>query len=231
MKDFFNNKVEGPITSANNPSTNFPQVTAELRKLTVTASSVLLYRFDQTLTSVNKSSLVQDMMALRNKGFNAHHFISMVKRRGDPVTDTVRDKARFMCYGSPALRFVYSQLHTYVLPSSSSQKPRKLLLCEDVPLTAQFWEIACNLVYVECATLHSGLSDKERVDLVNRFNDPEDSLTVLIIMHTVSAQGVNLDKCCNRVMIMTNASNAPLEWQAWGRVIRVYCLLISFIPI
>lgn len=50
-----------------------------------------------------------------------------------------------------------------------------------------------NLVYVESAVLHAGLSDPERVELVARFNDPEDSLMVLIITHSVSSQDVNLD--------------------------------------
>lgn len=36
-------------------------------------------------------------------------------------------------------------------------------------------------------------------------------------MHRVRASsiypGVNLDTCCNRVLVVTNASNAPQEWQ------------------
>lgn len=50
-----------------------------------------------------------------------------------------------------------------------------------------------NLLYVETAVLHSGLSSSERIELVKRFNDPKDNLKILIIMHSVSTQGVNLD--------------------------------------
>ena len=36
-------------------------------------------------------------------------------------------------------------------------------------------------------------------------------LKVKIIMYPVSAQGVNLDKACSRVLVATAAINAPLE--------------------
>lgn len=55
-------------------------------------------------------------------------------------------------------------------------------------------------MYVESAVLHAALSDAERIQLVARFNDPDDQLLVLIIMRAVSSQGVNLDKCCRRVI-------------------------------
>ena len=45
--------------------------------------------------------------------------------------------------------------------------------------------------------IHTSLFDGEGIDLVTRFNDPDDSLIVLVIMHSVSSQGVNLDKCCS----------------------------------
>ena len=116
-----------------------------------------------------------------------------------------------------------------MLPFSADERPRKLLLTEDIPLTAQFWELCVNFVYVECAVVHAGLSDTKRIDLVSRFNDPEDSLVVLVIMHSVSSQGVNLDKSCSRVIVVTNAPNAPLEWQSWGRIIRVFTSRVWFV--
>ena len=57
--------------------------------------------------------------------------------------------------------------------------------------------------------LNAGLTDLERVNLVKRFNDPKDSLLILIIMYQVSsAHGVNLDRCCCRVLVATLAINA-----------------------
>ncbi len=200
---------------------NFPSTTAPLRKLTVTASSVLLDRFDRTLSKVKKNTLVGDMAVLRSRGFNGHHFIHMVKRTGDPSTQTGLEKLRFLTFGSSDLRYILYQINTYVLPPTSSHGKRKILLYEDVSLSAQFWEMAINLTYVQTALLNAGLTDSERVPLVKRFNDPKDELTILIIMHSVSAQGVNLDRCCSRVIVVTNAINAPTKWQGWGRVLRV----------
>ena len=108
-------------------------------------------------------------------------------------------------------------------------KRYKLLLTEDVPLCAQFWKMVLNLIYVKTAVLHAGLSDPERVELVDRFNSPEDGLLILIIMRSVSSQGVNLDRCCSRVLVVTNAVNAPLEYQSWGRFIRVFTLRVWFV--
>lgn len=79
------------------------------------------------------------------------------------------------------------------------------------------------------AVLHAVLSDTERVQLVARFNNLADNLLVLVIMHSVSSQGVNLDSCCCRVQVVTNAANAPNEWQSWGRVIRVFALRVRLI--
>lgn len=160
------------------------------------------------------------MTNLRYRGFNVNHFVDVVRRKGDLQLTTEIEKLKFLTFSSPALRFIYYQLHTSVLPPSTEETPQKLFLTEDVPLSAQFWEICINFTY---------LSDQERISLVARFNDPDDSLLVLIIMHSVSSQGVNLDMCCNRVIVITNASNAPLEWQSWGHVIRVFDLLVGYI--
>jgi hypothetical protein len=152
------------------------------------------------------------MAVLRSRGFNAHHLIQMVKRTGDPSTLTGLEKLKFITFGTPILSYIFHQINSYVLPPTTSHAKRKLLLCEDVPLSAQFWEMAINLTYVQTAVLHAGLTDSERVSLVKRFNDPKDELTILIIMHSVSTQGVNLDRCCSRVLVVTNATKIYHRW-------------------
>ena len=154
----------------------------------------------------------------------------MVLQKGDATPDTAFEKLKFLTFSSPALRFILHQVTTYVLPQSTIEKPRKLLLTEDIPLTAQFWEICVNFVYVKCVVFHSGLINLKRVELVARFNDPDSPLLVLIMMHSVSSQGVNLDQYCSRVVVVTNARNALLEWQSWGRIIRVFYLRVCGLP-
>ena len=205
---------------------NFPLVTRALRKLTVCAASLLLERFDRTMEKIRRSSLVEDMTSLRHRGFNANHLKDIQLQKADSTPLTALKKLKFLIFGSPPFRFILHQIHVYVLPALPTSKPNKLLLTEDVSLSAQFWEMVINLVYVESAVLHASLSDGERIQLVERFNYLDDPLILIFIMHSVSAQGVNLDRCCNRVIVATNAINAPLEWQSWGQVIRVLALRV-----
>ena len=217
------------VANVSSQETNFPLITGSLRRLTICAASTLMERFNQTMHTLGRSALVEDMSNLRSRGFNANQTIDMVHQRGDVYPSNGFEKLRFLAKGSPALRFILYQVDTYMLPANIDGKPQKLLLTEDVPLCAQFWEMVLNMIYVETAVLHAGLSDPERVELVRRFNDPENGLLILIIMHSVSSQGVNLDRCCSRVLVVTNAVNAPLEYQSWGRLIRVFTLRVWFV--
>lgn len=165
---------------------SFPPVTASLRKLTVCAASILLERFDRTMQKLNMDSLVHNMTALRSRGFHANDFVKMVLWKGDPTPLTGQQTLKFLTFGSPALRFILHQIHTYVLPADPNDKPRKLLITEDIPLSAQFWEMCMYSIYVNSAVLHAGLSDLERVQLLGRFNNAADNLLVLVIMHSVS---------------------------------------------
>ena len=200
---------------------HFPHITAPLRHLTIASASVLLSRFDRMLRKIHRNTLVEDLTMFRQQGISAHHLIFLTRRAGEPSPTTGLTKLQSLCFGSPTLRYILHQLRTYVLPTDFNAPPKKLLITEDVPLNAWFWEVACNFVYVEAEVLHAGLTDHERVALVRRFNDSTDSLTVLIIMYQVSAQGVNLDACCARAVVATPAINAPSEIQGWSRIIRV----------
>lgn len=83
---------------------------------------------------------------------------------------------------------------------------------------SNYVEICINLVYVESAVLQAGLSDQERIGLVKRFSNHQDPPLVLIVMHEVSAQGVNLnlDTWWSRVIVVTNASNSPTRMAELG---------------
>lgn len=99
MQKWWNKTAEGE--TSNGPAGrrqphSFPPVTGPLRHLSIAASSVLLDRFDRTLRKLGKNTLVEDTKTLRPKGFNAHHFITLVKRAGDPETSTGLEKLRFL---------------------------------------------------------------------------------------------------------------------------------------
>lgn len=81
---------------------------------------------------------VDDINRFRARGLNAHHFIDIVKREGDPHTTTGFEKLQFLTYGSPVIAYMFHQLDQYVLPQTSTGKPRKLLVTEVIVLTACF---------------------------------------------------------------------------------------------
>ena len=171
------------------------------------------------MRSVGYNTLVRDMQIFRAQGRTVDWIINMTAKEGDPSTETRLEKLRFLAEGSPTFRFILSQIRDYVL--STGQKPNKLIITEDTPLTAWYWEVVLNFLYIETEVLHSGLTNPERWALVKKFNDEKSSLRILILMYNVGAQGINLDPCCPRVLVATAAINASLEIQAWGRVIRV----------
>jgi hypothetical protein len=165
------------------------------------------------------------MIILKNKDFNVYHFIDMIKRIDDLVTNINLKKIKFISFESSSLRYIFYQINTYVLFSTIFHKRRKLFLCENVSLFAQFWKMFINLIYVEMIVLHADFNDQERVNLMKKFNDQNDELIILIIMHAVFAQKMNLNKCCNKVLIVINIVNVFQEWQNWKRVLRIFFLI------
>lgn len=200
---------------------SFPNVMASLRQLTIASASLILGRFDRTLRQMGFNTLVDDLNHFRAKNLGTREILALAKREGDAETNTGLEKLRFLTYGSPKLRFILHHIHTYVVPQVAQDQSPKLLITEDVPLNAFFFESVLNMIYIETEVMHAALSEAERINLVKRFNDSNDSLLVLIITYQVSAQGVNLDSCCCRALVTTPAINAPSEIQAWSRLIRV----------
>lgn len=165
---------------------SFLNITALLRNLMIASSSLLLSRLDRTCQSMGSDTLVHTLNQFRLQNITAHQLIPLVRRRGDPDCQTGAQKLNFLTYGSPKLRYILEVVNQYSLPLDPSCRPRKLLVTEKLPLCALFFELVLNLIYVQAAVLHAGLSDTERVALVHKFNDPNDKLTVLIIMYQVS---------------------------------------------
>jgi hypothetical protein len=117
---------------------NFSFTIAFLRKLIVTTFSILLNRFDRTFIKMNKNSLIDDMINLKNKKFNAHHLIFMMKRTNDFVIKIDLKKIRYICFDSLKLRYILHLINIYVLSFIIAHNRRKFLLCENIFLFAQF---------------------------------------------------------------------------------------------
>ena len=215
--------TQGPDTRKEREK-KFPAITAHSRRLSIAAKSTKLARFDHKMQSIGHKTLVQDMEGYRDRGHTASWLVDMIKGPTDGHPETRLEKLKFLADGSPTLRYILLDIKKSGMldcDAKAGDHPRKLLITEDVPLIAWFWEICLNFLYINTETLESKLSQKERVAMVGRFNDRTGDLKVLILHYSVSAQGTNLDKASYRVMVATAAANASLEIQGWGRVIRV----------
>ena len=213
--------VRPSISRCHCQNTSFSAIIEPLWCLTMTSISVLVDQFDYTLQQLKLNTLMDNIARFCAKGLNTHHFINIVKRADDQNTDTGLEKMQFLIYDSSKLQYILYQLHTYVLSQSVDGKVQKLLITEDVVPSAWFLKIACRAIYVDTEVLHAGLSNQEQIDLVRWFNDFKNSLTVLIIMYAVSAQGANLNTCCSWVIVTTADINTSVKIQGWGWVIRV----------
>jgi hypothetical protein len=165
---------------------NFFFTIISLKKLIVTTFSILLNRFDRTLIKMNKNSLIDDMINLKNRKFNVHHLIFMMKRINDFVIEIDLKKIKYICFDSFKLRYILHLINIYVLFFIIAHNRRKLLLCENISLFAQFWKMTINLIYVETIVLHFDLNDSKWITLIKRFNDFTNNFIILIIIHVIS---------------------------------------------
>ena len=205
-------QTTGPSTRKTK-KTSYPATTGPLRRLTIKSKSTKLGRLDIRMKALGFDTLVRNMQGYRSKGHTADWLKQMTYADGDPPVDIRLEKLKYLAEGSPALRYIISQVHEHILRDTTDphRRPDKLLIAEDTPLVAWFWELVLTFMYVETKVLHSGLNNDERTQLVKSFNSPKSTLRVLVLMYNVGSQGTNLDSCCNRVVVATGAINASLE--------------------
>jgi hypothetical protein len=58
----------------------------------------------------------------------------------------------------------------------------KLLIVENVPLIAWFWETACQSLLVETTTMHAGLDTRSRSKIVREFNQKPSDVSAHVVM-------------------------------------------------
>ncbi|KAF2166007.1 hypothetical protein M409DRAFT_23735 [Zasmidium cellare ATCC 36951] len=213
-----------------------PPVSPALRQMSIAAASNLLSRFERQIVEFTKGNTnVESIKNWRDSGLDADMLLYIANdgdtiRKGKKSERPSRaERLSKLTEGSPKLREILIHIRDYVLPKEGEKGPlrfRKLLITEELPLVAWFWELALNFLHVHTQVLHSELEEHEREFVVDQFNNPPadgdlSHLTVLVLLYTINASGVNLDWDCNRCIVATAASSAPLEIQAWSRLIRV----------
>ncbi|KFY96743.1 hypothetical protein V498_02502 [Pseudogymnoascus sp. VKM F-4517 (FW-2822)] len=213
-------------TDPNADLKSFPNVAAPMRAMTVNAVSTLLSRFHQTLIHTKvRGHFLDDTVAtittLRSQGFTGLQLAHSTLRKGDLPIKDASDLMRHLTFGSPKIKWILKDIIEHCMIPDKDGNRSKLLCSEEIPVSAWFVETVCKSFYIRAEVLHAGLTDPQRIALLKEFNDPNSSLTVLIMMYAVSSQGANLDGACHRVCSITCAINLPVELQVHYRPIRV----------
>ncbi|OJD38094.1 dna repair [Diplodia corticola] len=202
---------------ARDSDNRFPPIVRAVRRLNIVASSTLVSRLDLSMSNKGFDTLVEDMRGYRSKDHDIDWFIRETRRPGDitPIT-TRRERLKYLCWGSPKLRLLLRQVRDVVLHQKS-----KLLVTEDTPIVAWFFELVLQFFHVKTYVLHSDLSSNDRRELIQNFNSKESDLSCLIIMYGVPSLGINMHGAAHHAFVATGAINAGMEMQAWGRLVRI----------
>ena len=207
-----------PPTSQPGPQIKKPKAfpVAPLRELAITSCSTKLARLHYQLKNAGLNSRVAFMNRLREKGLGADFLAVMTYEAGDPPYKSRDDLLRFLTHGSPKLRALFSMVNKICYGEKD-----KLLVVEDVPLNAKFYEDSLRAAWVHVEVLHSKLTHKQRQKLIDDFNDSKSSLQVLVVMNEVSSQGLNLQRASSNTVTMIPGKRIGPQIQTENRILRV----------
>jgi hypothetical protein len=192
---------------------------AEMRELLIISGSTRAAMFNLYATQLDRDTLVETLDKHRQRGWTAVDFVKFLCRAThQKAPTTAAGYLEFMAYGSPMLRAAAFQVKDHMF---QQKKASKVLFTEEVPLLAWYWDLFFNMLLVPSTVFHAGLSSAERDTLQTRFNDAKDPLKLIHMQYKVGAFGMNMQQCCNDVIIMTPAENHGTEVQAMARPIRV----------
>ena len=91
--------------------------------------------------------------------YDAEWLIRRIIRPGDAFPYTRREQIKFLVFGSPTLRYILTQVRDYLLPSRNS-RPQKIIVTEDTPAVAFFYEQVLNHLHVDTKIVTVKLSRK-----------------------------------------------------------------------
>ncbi|KAK6417219.1 hypothetical protein LTR81_009407 [Elasticomyces elasticus] len=209
-----------------------PMVMGPLKEMAFCAASTRLARFAYLLENKFEMNYkVESIANWRQHGLSADMVLEMTGYKVRPEVGkrpSRRERLMALAERNPKIMETLRYIKEYVLPKENdpNQRFQKLLITEEYPLIAWYWELVLNFLHIPTQVIHSALGERDRSRVVTQFNETPQAhdinhLTVCILMYTINAAGVNLDKDCNRVIVNTAACNAATEIQAWSRVIRV----------
>ena len=183
------------------------------------------------MEKVESNTHIATLTAWRAQGLDAEWVQEVVRGAGEPKAHTAKELLMFLCEGSPAMRLVFQE----ILDGKLLEPPylgkynhwQKLIVAEANPPPGWYMEMVLRCALLDARMMHSALSNHARSSLVDLFNDPQSSLKILILLLDVSAVGLNLHVCCDRMVATALAKSYAQQAQAMGRIDRVR---ISLVP-
>lgn len=193
----------------------------EMRELLIVTASTKMAIFNHLAKAMDRDTLVDTIQGQDDRGWTAFDLVDFIcMGTAQPKPTTAIGYMEFLTQGSPMLRALYFHIYNGGKYMGTEAK-KKLLITEDIPLLARFYDLALNLAFVATKCFHSGLSAAGRLDLQKEFNDPESPLHVMPLAYDVGGYGISLQVACDEVVVATPAKNHGSEIQAYGRPIRV----------
>ncbi|KJX93444.1 hypothetical protein TI39_contig4316g00002 [Zymoseptoria brevis] len=191
----------------------FPQTTREARLSSIMASSSVLGDLHLQLGGKSWAHLFDNR---RHSSHNAQLVHNIVTKWKEATPDTQLEMMAYLVEGSPKARRMLEFFHRKILFNPD----KKLLVCEEIPFCAWFWELIFITLNIPARVFHGKLTDEERTELVVQFNTAKDPLKVMICEYGVTVAGLNFQECCSDVFVCTSAANLQTEHQLQFRCCR-----------
>lgn len=88
-------------------------------------------------------------------------------------------------------------------------------------ITSNFLLLLLTRLSLRTGTIHVGLTQLQRHEILKRFNDPDDdSIEYLFVSYLISSQGLNAQGSCCRMILLEPGLSRNEEFQAIGRIHR-----------
>lgn len=178
---------------------------------------------------VGQDILVESIVKFQTQNLLAREIVYLVYQYKDFSIQTRLNQLNFLVFNTPKLRYILHIIWMYFLNISPAEQPTKLFITENILLNAYYIEFVYKFIYLNAEMLHARLLNAKCVQLVKRFKNLKNTLIMLVIMYQVSLQGVNLNLCCSKVIVIIFTINALSKIQVWSCIIWVS--YVSAIPV
>ncbi|KAI1284077.1 P-loop containing nucleoside triphosphate hydrolase protein [Xylaria sp. FL0933] len=193
-----------------------------IRLLQIASSSLDVYDLNTIVSEAGHSTLSTKVSEMREKGVNFLRLAQFLVLPTETKPETHIGWMKIATRNSPILRYILQYINENILVRKENGQIKKLLIIEHNPMLAFYYEMVLQFLGFECRCMHAQLSQEERQELIDSFNnDDNESCQILIQMYTVGFAGTNLHKSCSQVLVAAQSHSLQVQWQAIHRVIRV----------